>query len=136
MLDSAMPAMTPPIPVARQTISAADLLAEIDREHDVILDAIGVFETARADELVAAWERIIIYAREHFEHEEQHMAVLATEVREAHIANHQRIASILEDLTAEIGHPLTKVDRLVRVLRDWLETHIDRHDRLLVEALR
>jgi hemerythrin-like metal-binding protein len=131
-----MSAMPPPSPVARQAISAADLLAEIDREHDVILDAIGVFETARADELVAAWERIIAYAREHFEHEEQHMGVLDAEVREAHIANHQRIACILEDLTAEIGHPLTKVDRLVRVLRDWLETHIDRHDRLLVEAMR
>lgn len=128
--------MTPPSLVARPAVSAAELLAEIDREHDVILEAIGVFETARSDELGAAWERIVTYAREHFEHEEQHMGVLAAEVREAHIANHQRIASILEDLTAEIGHPLTKVDRLVRVLRDWLETHIDRHDRLLVEALR
>ncbi len=131
-----MSTSTPPSLVACQAISAAELLAEIDREHGVILDAIGVFETARGDELGAAWERIIAYAREHFEHEEQHMGVLAAEVREAHIANHQRIASILEDLTAEIGHPLTKVDRLVRVLRDWLETHIDRHDRLLVDALR
>jgi hemerythrin-like metal-binding protein len=102
----------------------------------VILDAIGVFETARGDEVAAAWERLLAYAREHFEHEEQHMGVLAAGVREAHIANHQRIAGILEDLTAEIGHPLTKVDRLVRVLRDWLEEHIDRHDRALVDALR
>lgn len=135
MLDT-MATMTPPSLVVSPAISAAELLAEIDREHGVILDAIGVFETARGDELGAAWERIIAYAREHFEHEEQHMGVLDADVREAHIANHQRIASILEDLTAEIGHPLTKVDRLVRVLRDWLETHIDRHDRLLVDALR
>lgn len=135
MLYSAMPAMPPPSLEVCPAVSATELLAEIDREHGVILEAIGVFETARSEELVAAWERIIAYAREHFAHEEQHMGVLPAEVREAHIANHQRIASILEDLTAEIGHPLTKVDRLVRVLRDWLETHIDRHDRLLVDAL-
>lgn len=134
MLD-AMATMTSSSLVVSPAISAAELLAEIDREHGMILDAIGVFERARADELGAAWERIIAYAREHFEHEEQHMGVLTAEVREAHIANHQRIAGILEDLSGEIGHPLTKVDRVVRVLRDWLETHIDRHDRLLVEAL-
>lgn len=131
-----MPTMTPSNRAAPHRVSAADLLAEMDREHGVILDAISEFESARGDEVAAAWERIIAYAREHFEHEEQHMDVLSAAVRDEHIANHQRIAGILDDLTAEIGHPLTKVDRLVRVLRDWLETHIDRHDRLLVDALR
>lgn len=110
---------------------------ELDRQHDDLADAAARFGFAsRQHEMTHAINDFFEIWRAHTAFEEHLMARSDYPYSDPHVEDHCRITREISVLfRRSIKDGFTDRDRINEHLEDWLEGHLQRHDRMLVEHL-
>ncbi|HYG89978.1 MAG TPA: bacteriohemerythrin [Azospirillum sp.] len=115
---------------------------DIDNDHMILVGLINrVHDNVRKGRSAAVIgevvEQLLAYTALHFDHEEQMMRETAYPDVAEHKAQHAELISRAKDLGERIstgGNP-SAGDDLLRLLRDWLREHFQRHDKRFVDYL-
>lgn len=115
--------------------------AQIDDDHRQLVKLVNDLHTATSQGegrtvVGAILCSLIDYAREHFQHEEQHMERLRYSKLEAHKRQHRELLKTVLAMQAryEAGH-ITVAAQVSALLRDWLSIHIRREDKACAAEL-
>ena len=115
---------------------------DIDNDHMILVGLVNrVHENVRKGRSAAVVgevvEQLIAYTALHFDHEEQMMRDSAYPAFAEHRAQHEALKARAVELAGRIrgGAATSAGDDLLRLVRDWLCEHIQRHDRRFAEHL-
>lgn len=117
-------------------------VAQIDAEHRHLFDLINAFHETYAGgdtrtEIAQVLNRLVAYAEEHFQHEEQLMRDSAYPQLDMHMELHSELVlsifAINEKLAAD---PVKASTDIVHFLKSWLLQHILQRDMDIAEFLK
>jgi len=114
----------------------------IDAEHQKLFDLADRLHSAMCrgggqTVLRGLFNELAQYTRTHFAHEEELMARYDYPRLETHAEIHRQLIARLAKLESDLGAgKLTVTMETMQFLRDWLEHHIGKTDRLLAQHVR
>lgn len=113
----------------------------IDDDHRKLFDLanrlhIAMGEGRGKDVISKVLSNLIIYTREHFTREEDHMVKMAYPGYTVHKGEHEKLLKAVLDLQAKFndGKTLMTIE-VSNFLRDWLLNHIMKQDKELAKAM-
>ena len=115
-------------------------IADVDHEHGLQVALIGALEDAvRAGKGTAAGTPILAqlldYTEAHFLTEEMLMRLAGAADYEAHVADHDRLVSLVSELKTRIEAGREAISaETVASLKEWLTVHVRQMDRKLPTA--
>ncbi len=114
----------------------------IDKEHKKLFEMSGSLHSAMLSGqghavLHRLFAELAAYTRTHFSHEEALMAKHAYPDLPAHAAIHRDLIAKLSGLQADLaGGKLSVTVNTMQFLKDWLQHHIGKTDRLVANHVR
>jgi hemerythrin-like metal-binding protein len=115
---------------------------EVDQQHRALYALVndlnaGALISGEAGAIDSALERILRYVSTHFATEEALMERYAYPAAEEHIAIHRDFAQAATGkVTAHLAGETVSLPELAQFMQQWLDTHIDQHDRPLIAHVR
>ena len=114
----------------------------IDGEHHRLFDLINEFHDRHArgetrDDVLRVLNRLVAYAEEHFQHEEELMRESAYPHLENQVAQHEQLFTSIFALNDRLAAGVAHVDTdTLRFLKGWLVGHIVQEDMQLGDFLQ
>jgi hemerythrin len=115
--------------------------ALVDDQHRAIYELFNELDAAqgRPDEIMSVLQRLVDYTLVHFSVEEGLMrqTKYPPSAIEQHINLHRKLTQDTRDMILDFrAGKLVDAAPLVAFLREWINVHLNEHDRALVEHLR
>lgn len=113
-------------------------IPEIDADHARLFKLIDglnrdlEFKTYTQKEIDALFDKLLSYAKGHFAHEEHLFKLMCYEYSAEHIAEHEKMISVIEKLARNN----VKMIVVLEFLTKWLNDHLLVHDKKYVEPLK
>ncbi|WP_127716322.1 bacteriohemerythrin [Halobacteriovorax sp. HLS] len=103
-------------------------VAEMDKEHKILVDKINVLVTnlnsAQEGAIIASFNDLLDYTEIHFKDEEEYMKSISYPEYEAHKKIHKNLIQLLNKHGADLRIGTINKDKVVAFLKNWLVTHI------------
>lgn len=117
-------------------------ISEVDRQHEGLVDLINeaheIMKDGRTNEdMGAVFDKLILYAKEHFIFEEKFMAEAGHKHMQKHIEEHNYFAEQVTSFKDQFDHGRKIVSmKVLRFLMEWLVDHITGTDALYAEDFK